>query len=125
MKKFLLLIILTFSTHTFSKDISQISIQELKAKLELEDKNIMLLDVRTSYEHESGIIKGAIKKNAYSDDFEKYVKALDKKKTYLIYCHSGGRSYKATDLFTRYGLKAYNVKGGISAWKNQGYKTVK
>ncbi|MFT6632113.1 MAG: rhodanese-related sulfurtransferase [Bacteriovoracaceae bacterium] len=125
MKQFLLLITLIFSPLTFSGEIAQINVQELKNRLELADKNIVILDIRTPYEHKSGIIKGAIKKNAYNDDFEKYVKALDKKKTYLIYCHSGGRSYKATDLFTRHGLKAFNVKGGISAWKDQGFKTVK
>jgi rhodanese-related sulfurtransferase len=125
LKTILSLILLSISTLSFTGDITEISVEELQAKMALKDKNIVVIDVRTPFEHLTGIIKGSIKKNAYSSDFKDYVKELDKSKTYLIYCHSGGRSHKVTNLFTINGLKAFNVKGGISAWKTKGFKTEK
>jgi rhodanese-related sulfurtransferase len=41
-----------------------------------------------------------------------------------VYCHSGGRSASASDLLKKEGFMVYDMKGGISGWKESGYKTV-
>lgn len=85
----------------------------------------VLIDVRTPFEvEESGIIEGAVVKNAYGVNFEKDISKLDKTKTYLIYCHSGARSSKTVMLMKKYGITANNLTGGILAWKKNGYKFV-
>ena len=43
--------------------------------------------------------------------------ALDKSKSYFIYCRSGARSGQACQLLNQMGIKAtYNLDGGILSW---------
>lgn len=47
-------------------------------------------------------------------DFEEKIKALDKDKTYYVYCRSGNRSSTASSLMAELGFtKVYNIKDGI------------
>ncbi len=112
-----------FNGGAFAADLPEISVDELKRKIESSNEDFVVVDVRTPGEHDSGIIKGSMKKNLYSTDFDSFISKLDKKKTYLIYCRSGRRSANATRAFQKYDLKAFNVKGGINAWKDKGYPT--
>ncbi len=80
--------------------------------------NIQVLDVRTPDEYQSGHLRNALLADWNNDaEFQQRVKALDKGKPVYIYCLSGGRSSAATQYLKQNGFTAYNLSGGISAWK--------
>ena len=87
--------------------------------------NIVVLDVRTPKEVEQGVISGAKVIDFYGDNFKVELGKLDKNKTYLVYCKSGGRSGKTCNALKETGISNYhNLKGGITAWKKAGLETV-
>lgn len=79
--------------------------------------NTVILDVRTPGETANGVIEGAIELDYRSPNFKDEVAKLDKDKTYLVYCASGGRSGKACSAMQGMGFReVYNLKGGYRAW---------
>ena len=81
-------------------------------------QNIQLLDVRTNGEYQSGHLQHALWADwTNQTEFQERVKALDKNKPVYTYCLSGGRSGAATKWLNENGFTAYNLSGGISAWK--------
>ena len=89
-------------------------------KLRKSDKAVVL-DVRTPEEYKEGHIPGAVLIDFTSDDFAKEVAKLDKNKTYLVYCASGGRSTRSCKKMAELNFKKlYNLPGGIGAWEKAG-----
>jgi rhodanese-related sulfurtransferase len=88
--------------------------------LSMEDNsNFVLLDIRTPAEVEAGHISGAVNLDLYSPTFEQSLEALDRDKTYLIYCRSGNRTGQARTMMTGMGFsKVYDLDGGINEWNN-------
>ncbi len=79
--------------------------------------NIVVLDVRTPEEYAEGHIAGATLLNFYDDNFDKNLQALDKNKTYLVYCQRGGRSSKTAQRMADLGFtRVYNLQHGFSEW---------
>ncbi len=96
--------------------VKNITVDDLKTILK-EDKNIQLLDVRTSSETKNGIIFDAVQVNMISNNFEsRVIEVLDKKKPVYVYCRSGGRSKIAASVLVDNGFDVYNVKGGYKEW---------
>ena len=88
----------------------------------MDNENVVVLDVRTPAEYKDGHLANAILIDFYSPDFEKEISELDQSKTYYIYCHSGNRSSKAANLMKSKGFgDLYNLEGGISAWRREGF----
>ncbi|MBK9730772.1 MAG: rhodanese-like domain-containing protein [Chitinophagaceae bacterium] len=84
---------------------------------QLEKENVVILDVRTPEEYKEGHIPQSVLLNYYDSDFETKIDALDKNKTYLVYCASGGRSSKASAMMSGKEFKEiYNLQGGFSKW---------
>lgn len=79
-------------------------------------KDAILLDVRTASEFNSGALPGAVNIDIMSSKFQSTVAALDKSKTYYIYCRSGNRSGQACQLMSKMGFDVRNLMGGIGAW---------
>lgn len=80
----------------------------------------VVVDVRTGEEVSKGHIEGAVHIDYKGEDFGKNIAALDKDKTYFVYCGSGVRSSKAGDLMKDLGFKKiYTLEGGIKAWKEE------
>lgn len=80
-----------------------------------QDKNFVILDVRTREEFLSGAIQNAINLDFYSPDFCEKLDELDKNKTYLIYCRSGARSKGVLTLMQKLGFEfVYELDRGIS-----------
>ncbi|MCX7871706.1 MAG: rhodanese-like domain-containing protein [Verrucomicrobiae bacterium] len=101
------------------EDIRNLSPDEFE--LRLNEKECIILDVRTEEEFSSGFIKGAKNINFLSSDFRQQISRLDKNKKYLVYCASGGRSAAACKIMSDLGfVECYNLKGGINAWKKAG-----
>ncbi len=87
--------------------------------------DFVILDVRRAGEYAQGHIEAAISMDFYSPTFRDELDALDKEKTYLIYCRSGNRSGQALGIMDELGfLEIYDLSGGISAWQDAGLPTV-
>lgn len=84
----------------------------------MQEENVVILDVRTPPEIAKGKISGAMEIDYRSADFTTQLAALDKDKTYLVYCASGGRSGKTIRQMAKEGFReSYNLLGGYTAWK--------
>jgi rhodanese-related sulfurtransferase len=112
--------ILSFVQFAGAADARNISVDEA-ARLLKSDTNIVVLDVRTPREFEAGHIKGATNINFNDKDFAKRVEALDKNKTYIIHCASGGRSGRACQQIKTMDFKnMLHMNQGFNAWKEAG-----
>ena len=102
------------------KDISP---KEVKKMLDENASNILLLDVRTPGEYkDEGHLKGSVL--IPISDIEARIGEIEsyKDKEVIVYCRSGGRSSKVSNLLTGKGFKKiFNMSGGIGAWKSNGY----
>lgn len=88
-------------------------------------KHVIVLDVRTPAETAHGTIEGAVIINALEPGFGDRLEALNKDKTYLVYCRSGRRSANACTLMAEKGFKhLYNLQDGIVAWREAGKRVV-
>ena len=83
-----------------------------------ESADAIIMDVRTEEEYESGYIRGAqLIDIRQPQEFMDAIQALDKNKSYFVYCRSGVRSGQACQLLGQLGIvSAYNLDGGIMAW---------
>ena len=83
--------------------------------------DFVIIDVRTPGEFAEGHIENAINIDYYSETFRDELNNLDKNKTYLIYCRSGGRSGNALDIMEELNFReVYNMSGGIRQWTAEG-----
>ncbi len=95
-------------------------------KLLTEDKDTILLDVRTPKEFGSEHLAGAENIDFKNDDFIEKISQLDKSKHYVVYCGSGKRSGKAAAKMDELGFaKITDVDGGINAWNEAKLPVVK
>lgn len=104
-----------------SQNISKvIEVDEFEKQMK-SDKQIVVVDLRTDKEVAKGVIPGAIQMDFYEDGFAEELSELEKSKTYLVYCGSGGRSGKTAKMMSDQEFKeVYDLKGGITAWKAKG-----
>lgn len=90
-----------------------VSMQE-GLKLMANDKNFILLDVRTPEEFASGHIPGAVQLTNESftkEDAEKIIK--NKEQTVYVYCRSGRRSKQSSQKLVDFGYTDVIEIGGI------------
>lgn len=89
-------------------------------------RHLVVLDVRTEEEFQSGHIPGAVNIDYKSEDFKDKVSGLDKGKTYITYCRSGRRSALSSEIMNDIGFeKVYTIEGGIQAWSQYGFPVEK
>lgn len=104
-----------------SSNAQQTNIPVSKFEKAVSGGKVQVLDVRTPAEYQSGHLENALLANWNNDEeFRERVKALDKKVPVYTYCLSGGRSAAATEWLNKNGFTAFNLSGGISAWKREG-----
>ena len=116
------------TSETSTRIIADVTSQEAFTLIQNNQNNpdFVILDVRTSEEFADGHIEKAIKIDFYLETFRDELDDLDKSKTYLIYCRSGGRSGKALDIMAELGFQeVYDVAGGIIASNAEGLPSVK
>jgi len=94
---------------------------EAAAKLLADDSKVVVLDIRTPDEFKAGHIKGATNLDFYADDFETRLGKLDREKSYLVHCASGGRSGRSLALFNKLGFRSvYHLDDGFKGWEKAG-----
>ncbi|MCA0270195.1 MAG: rhodanese-like domain-containing protein [Bacteroidetes bacterium] len=81
----------------------------------LADSNVVVLDVRTPGEFASGHVKGAMNMDMTAPDFAQKIAALDKGKTFVLYCRSGNRSGRAAAQMQAAGFASLFNAGGFDA----------
>ena len=82
--------------------------------------DFLVLDVRTPAEFAGGHLPGALNVDIQSRDFETRIGALDRRKTYLVYCRSGNRSTKAVQAMERMDFQSvYHMTEGVIGWEKK------
>ena len=91
----------------------------------ISEENVVVLDVRTYEEFTQSHIPDALNIDVQGDYFNADVSALDKSKSYAVYCRSGVRSALASEVMAQIGIaNVYNLAGGIMEWLESGRATV-
>jgi len=102
-----------------------INLDASKFAEKIAETDVVVLDVRTPAEFNSGHIINAINIDVYNDYFDSDISALDKSKSYAVYCRSGKRSVDASNEMDQIGISStYNLNGGIIEWVDSGRETV-
>ncbi len=103
-------------------DIQEMTVQDLKALIDSESKDFVLIDVRNPNEYEIAKIPGSIlvplPEIERGEGITK-VKELLNGNRLIAHCKMGGRSAKALAILKEAGIEGINVKGGINAWSKE------
>ena len=88
-----------------------------------EKGELVILDVRTVSEYESGHLEGAI--NIPVEALSGRLSELNPNDELLVYCRTGNRSTTAVGILKENGYdRIYHMDAGIVAWENAGFPTV-
>ena len=95
----------------------EISVRELKAQIERDGRNLVVIDVREP--HEWDISRLDFARLIPKGELPEQLNTLDTTKDYVVYCKSGARSLEATQLMKAAGFRVKNLRGGINAWARE------
>lgn len=118
------LIIYYTQVHLPSTTISfgDVTVEEAKSLVE-SNVSLIIVDVRTREEYDSGHIEGAILIPV--SELEGRINELSKEEEFLIYCRTGNRSSNSVNILKANGYtKIFHMNDGIIAWIQAGYPTV-
>jgi rhodanese-related sulfurtransferase len=105
----------------FSRPQSRVNLVSVRETFDRgkSDSSVLLLDVRTPREFESGHIEKAILIPV--QELEQRIGELDqyRGKTIIAYCRSGNRSGTAAQILGKNGFTAFNMEGGVIKWKSE------
>ena len=110
---------------TLKPKYESLTAQEFAALIDSVD--VVLVDVRTPTEHDSGHIPGtAFNIDVKSDSFllESQI-SLKKDRAVAIYCRSGNRSKNAARILAEKGYQVLELGTGFRGWVASGKETVK
>ncbi|NQV11346.1 MAG: molybdenum cofactor biosynthesis protein MoeB, partial [Cyanobacteria bacterium] len=99
-----------------------ISVTDLKALLDAQPDDLLLVDVRNPPEAEIAVIPGAVLiplDRIESGEAVEELRQLAAGKRLYMHCKMGGRSAKALIALQRHGIEGVNVAGGINAWSRE------
>jgi rhodanese-related sulfurtransferase len=86
-----------------------------EAKTLIDNKKVVVLDVRTHEEFQAGHIPNALL--IPLQELENKLNDLDQEESYLIVCRSGNRSAQASEILTSNRFSSiYNMTGGMNNW---------
>ena len=95
-----------------------IQITQAEAKSIIDsDEELIILDVRTEEEFSSGHIKGAVLIPDYEIADRAEAELPDKDMLILVYCRSGNRSKRASEVLVSLGYTNVKEFGGINTWE--------
>lgn len=94
----------------------EIEVQRLKEMLDSDE--VQLVDTREAYEAEAGRIPGS--RHVELTEVAGAVGSFDRDRPLVFYCRSGDRSSMPAEAFREAGFDAYNLAGGILAWRGAG-----
>lgn len=104
-------------------ELLEMTVSELKALLDSDADDYVLIDVRNPNEYQIAQIEGAtlipLPEIEDGDGVAKVKELLNGKKRLIAHCKLGGRSAKALQILKESGIEGINVKGGIAAWSKE------
>ena len=104
--------------------LTQVSVDQAKEMIQKRGgtADFVVLDVRTPQEFAEGHLPDGVNLNLMTPDFESRLAAMDRAKTYLVYCRTGNRSAKAIQIMERLGFQSvYHMYEGIVGWQKKGF----
>jgi rhodanese-related sulfurtransferase len=111
----LLIIVVVFLTACGISSEGYRNVSSEEAKQLIDNKDVVVLDVRTPEEYQEGHIPNAIL--IPLQELENKLNELDKKEHYLVVCRSGNRSAQASEVLTSNSFaNIYNMSGGMNNW---------
>lgn len=122
LKNSFIVLAMLFAVIGFSQDKNPnvVSLEVFYTKIKSQ-KNPQIIDARGADEFALNHINGAINFNLQSENYTKYVAALDKSKPVFIYSIGAGRSVALEKELLKNGFKeAYSLEGGIANWIGNG-----
>ncbi|MDF2567425.1 MAG: Rhodanese domain protein [Oscillospiraceae bacterium] len=111
----------TLKSGSSPRTYREITPEDAKYMMDTE-KDVVILDVRTKEESDTGHIKNSILIPDTEIASEVESKVPDKSKRILVYCRSGNRSKIASEVLIKMGYQNVYEFGGITDWP---YETVK
>ena len=113
-----LIIISIILFYAIGFNVENISVSEIKNKLNQSDASIGIIDVRTKSEYESGHIENSlwIPLSKLDSNIDK-IKSKNYDEIYTI-CLSGGRSASAVKKLKKHDINAINIRGGMLSWNS-------
>jgi rhodanese-related sulfurtransferase len=111
----LIIIVVVFLTACGISSEGYRNVSSEEAKQLIDNKDVVVLDVRTPEEYQEGHIPNAIL--IPLQELENKLNELDKKEHYLVVCRSGNRSAQASEVLTSNSFaNIYNMTGGMNNW---------
>jgi rhodanese-related sulfurtransferase len=83
-----------------------------------QDPDLQLVDVRETYEHETGHIDGS--RHIQLVDLSEQAATLARDRLVVFYCRVGSRSDMAAQAFGAAGFRAHSMRGGLVRWAQEG-----
>ena len=96
----------------------QITMQEA-VEMMAQEKNYIILDVRTQSEYDAGHIPGAILVPNETIGTEEIPELPNKNQLIMVYCRSGNRSKQASEKLVQMGYTNIVEFGGINSWTGE------
>ena len=124
MKKLTLILGLVFCSYSWA-EVELIDVSVLKKRIEDPNYSLILLDVRTVQEYQSGHIKDSI--NIPHDQLIQNIAVLDqyRNQPIVVFCRSGRRAQLVIDTLIQNKFdQIVDLEGDILAWKTSGFPVV-
>jgi rhodanese-related sulfurtransferase len=93
-------------------------IQEVDPVEVADRADVIVLDVREPEEWQAGRIEEAV--HIPMNTLPSRLGELDSKRPVVAVCRSGHRSAQVTAFLVQRGFEAYNLRGGMEAWRDMG-----
>ena len=112
--------IITTTACSQTRDAEKNTLPVQEFSVAMKEPDVLLIDVRTPQEFNSGHIPGSINVDWTANDYEQQFAKLDTTKHLLLYCGIGGRSDQAREYLQGKGYEVQDLEDGIKAWKEAG-----
>ena len=125
MKKLTLSLGLVFCSHIFA-GVELIDVHQLKQRIENPDEVLILLDVRTTGEYQSGHIEDSI--NIPHDQLLQNIDVLNqyRDQPIAVFCRSGRRAQLVINTLADNEFEQLvDIEGDMLAWKTSGFPVVR
>lgn len=124
MKKLTLILGLVFCSYSWA-EVELIDVSVLKKRIENPGHSLILLDVRTVREYQSGHIKDSI--NIPHDQLIQNIDVLDqyRNQPIVVFCRSGRRAQLVIDTLIQNKFdQIVDLEGDMMAWKISGFPVI-
>jgi rhodanese-related sulfurtransferase len=109
----------------YAQSVREVTSKEVSAMVQ-KDKKLIILDVRTVEEFNSGHIKGAINIDIRQPNALSNIDKLDHNAKYIVHCRTNRRSKNAVDYMVQQKfITVYQMMDGMNGWVQNNLPLVK